>query len=72
MQANMLPAHIGNTYTKRLVPCPTNGCEQASIPADTLSDHRAICESETLKCGFGGGKCNGAYKRGVGSKEHDR
>jgi hypothetical protein len=72
MLANLLPAHVANTCQKRLLACLNNGCLQASIPADHLPDHQAVCPCATVKCGFGGGKCDGTYKRGVGSSEHDR
>jgi hypothetical protein len=72
MLANRFPAHVANTCSKRLLAFPNNGCLQASIPADQLTDHRAMCPCETLKCLFGGGRCNGTYKRGVGSGDHDR
>jgi hypothetical protein len=71
MQAKLLPAHAKNSCLKRSVACPNDGCARA-IPADQLPSHRTVCQFQTLKCGFGGGKCNGTYKRGVGSSDHDR
>jgi hypothetical protein len=53
-----------------MLACPNDGCELAVIPADYLLSHQAVCLFETVKCAFGGGKCNGTYKRGAGSGEH--
>jgi hypothetical protein len=72
MRVSLLPAHVANTCPKRLLACPNNGCLQASIPADQLTNHRVMCPCATVKYGFGGGACNGTYKRGVGSSDHDR
>jgi hypothetical protein len=66
-----LVSHVELKCPKCLLACPNDGCALAS-PADRLPSHRTVCPSETIKCGFGGGKCDGTYKRGVGSGDHDR
>jgi hypothetical protein len=53
------------------VDCPNAPCV-VSVYRHELAAHAAVCPYETIKCGFGGGKCNGTYKRGVGSSDHDR
>jgi hypothetical protein len=71
MLANRLATHIDEMCPKRVLTCPNDGCD-VSIPADQFPDHRAVCPCEAIKCGFGGDKCDGTYKRGVGSGDHDR
>jgi hypothetical protein len=72
LPAKYLGTHKAKKCPKRLVKCLNDGCDD-SIPAAELWMHCTdICPFETLKCDFGGGKCNGSYKRGDGSSDHDR
>jgi hypothetical protein len=71
MHVRELAEHKSSACPARMIVCPNEGCA-VSVGYTFLANHRAGCESELLKCGFGGDKCDGVYKRGDGRAAHDK